>query len=65
MDAPEKIEIIGDFLALRWKDGRELIFDSLPCGQILQVPNKLESDIFGEVSEFRTKGISRSKHQKI
>ena len=28
MEAPEKIEIIGEFLALRWRNGKELFIDS-------------------------------------
>ena len=51
MDAPEKIEIIGDFLALRWKDGKESIFDSpILRANSPSAEQTGESDIFGKVS---------------
>ena len=69
MDPPEKIEIIGDFLALRWKDGRELIFDSPTLrANSPSAEQAGESDIFGEVSggsaqqEFRGVSIKRFEY---
>ena len=65
MDAPEKIEIIGDFLALRWKDGKESIFDSpILRANSPSAEQTGESDIFGKVSGGSAQQEFRGVHIK-
>ena len=51
MDAPEKIEVVGDFLALCWNDGKELIIDSPTLrANSPSAEQTGETDIFGKIS---------------
>ena len=51
MNAPEKIEIVGEFLALRWHDGKELFLDSPTLrANSPSAENTGETDIFGKIS---------------
>jgi DUF971 family protein len=51
MEAPEKIEIIGEFLALRWRNGKELFIDSPTLrANSPSAEQAGESDIFGKIS---------------
>ena len=51
MDAPEKIEVVGDFLALCWNDGKELIIDSHTLrANSPSAEQTGETDIFGKIS---------------
>ena len=51
IDSPEKIELVGDFLALRWTDGKEVFLDSSTLRtNSPSAENKGEPDLFGRIS---------------
>ena len=51
MDAPEKIEIVGTFLAIRWQDGEELFLDASTLrANSPSAEHAGEVDIFGKIS---------------
>jgi len=51
MESPEKIEIIGQFLAIRWKDGSEFFMNASTLrANSPSAEQAGESDIFGQVS---------------
>ena len=54
IDSPEKIELVGDFLALRWTDGKEVFLDSSTLRtNSPSAEQSGETDIFG-----RSSGVS-------
>ncbi len=51
MNTPEKIEIVGDFLAIRWANGKESFLDSPTLrANSPSAEHSGEVDIFGKVS---------------
>lgn len=69
MESPEKVEIIGEFLALRWRDGKELFIDSPTLrANSPSAEQAGELDIFGQVlggsdqQEFRGVIISQFEY---
>ena len=51
IDSPEKIELVGDFLALRWTDGKEVFLDSSTLRtNSPSAEQSGETDIFGRSS---------------
>lgn len=51
IDSPEKIELVGDFLALRWTDGKEVFLDSSTLRtNSPSAEQSGETDIFGRNS---------------
>ena len=51
MESPEKIEVIGQFLAMRWKNRREFFMNASTLrANSPSAEQAGESDIFGQVS---------------
>ena len=70
MEAPEKIDLVGEFLALRWKDGTELFLESHYLrANSPSAEQAGETDIFGRISggsELRQyKGVSIRKFERV
>ena len=62
IDSPEKIELVGDFLALRWTDGKEVFLDSSTLRtNSPSAEQSGETDIFGRSSG----GSSQNNFQEV
>jgi DUF971 family protein len=62
IDSPEKIELVGDFLALRWTEGKEVFLDSSTLRtNSPSAEQSGETDIFGRSSG----GSSQNNFQEV
>jgi DUF971 family protein len=62
IDSPEKIELVGNFLALRWTDGKEVFLDSSTLRtNSPSAEQSGETDIFGRNSG----GSSQNKFPEV
>ena len=70
MDAPQKIELVGQFLALRWHNGKELFLDAPTLrANSPSAEHTGETDIFGiitggcEIKEYE--GVSIKHFERV
>ena len=70
MNAPEKVEIVGDFLAIRWSKGKESFLDSPTLrAHSPSAEQSGEVDIFGKISggtkQTEYQGVSIKKFEYV
>jgi len=70
LNAPEKVEIVGDFLAIRWSDGKESFLDSHTLrAHSPSAEQSGEVDIFGKISggtqQTEYQGVSIKKFEYV